>query len=160
MDQIDKQGEKWISDLVGALTDPIIAFQSPWMDTIPDRLKDRVPLERLIMCARAQKGETPTATDVEALIYMYPRTLEAPLDRDWVDIYLYLGTKVFGKETPEDIRHETLSEQQMRDLNHLKSWIYDKRIAARLDRDRAGRRQKKGEEVERKKQEQPALFDF
>lgn len=160
MDQAEKQVEKGISELVRALTDPIIAWPSPWIDTIPDRLKDRVPTERLIMCMRAQTGETPTATDVEALIYMYPRTLEAPLDRDWVDIYLYLGTKVFGKETPEDIRRDTLDGQQMKDLNHLKAWIYERRIAARLDRDRAGRRQEKEDAVERKKQEQPALFEF
>ncbi|GAH61417.1 unnamed protein product [marine sediment metagenome] len=163
MDQIEKQDVKWISDLVGALTDPIITWPSPWMEDIPDRLKDRVPIERLIMCARAQMGETPTATDVEALIYMFPRTLEATMDRDWVDIYVYLGNKVcsaMGQEMPEDIRRDTLDEQQMRDLNHLKAWIYDKRIAARLDRDRAGRRQKKEDEAERKKQEQPALFDF
>ena len=134
--------EKGISDLVGALTDPIITWPSPWMEDIPDRLKDRVPLERLIMCMRAQKGETPTATDVEALIYMFPLTLEKPIGHDWTEIYLYLGTKVFGEETPEDIRHETLSEEQMRDLNRLKAWIYDKRIAARLDRDRAERRER------------------
>jgi len=156
----EKQIEKGISDLVGALTDPIITWPSPWMEDIPDRLKDRVPLERLIMCARAQKGETPTATDVEALIYMFPRTLEAPIGRDWTDIYLYLGTKVFGKETPEDIRKDTLDEQQMRDLKHLKDWIYERRIAARLDRDRAERRQKRDEEAARRKEEQPALFEF
>jgi len=130
------------------------------MDDIPDRLKNRVPAERLIMCMRIQKGETPTATDVEALIYMYPCALEFSLDRDWADIYLYLGTKVFREETPDDIRHETLTKDQMRDLNHLKAWIYERRIAARLDRDRAGRRQKKEEEVERKQQAQPALFEF
>ena len=156
----EKQAEKWISDLVGALTDPIITWPSPWMADIPDRLKDRVPLERLIMCARAQKGETPTATDVEALIYMFPLTLERPIGRDWTDIYVYLGTKVFGKETPEDIRRDTLDDQQMRDLNQLKDWIYERRIAARLDRDRAERRERKEEAAERKKQEQPALFDF
>lgn len=159
----EKQDEKWISDLIGALTDPIITWPSPWMADIPDRLKARVPIERLIMCMRAQKGETPTATDVEALIYMFPRTLEAPIGRDWTDIYVYLGNKVcsaMGQEIPEDIRRATLDDQQMRDLNELKAWIYEKRIAARLNGDRAGRRERKEEEVERKKQEQPSLFEF
>lgn len=163
MDQTEKQGEKWISDLVGALTDPIISWPSPWMADIPDRLKERVPVDRLIMCMMVQMGETPTATDVEALIYMFPRTLEATMDRDWVDIYVYLANKVcsaMGQEIPEDIRRDTLDDQQMRDLNRLKAWIYERRIAARLDRDRGERRQKKEEKVERKKQEQPALFDF
>jgi len=163
MDQSEKQDVKWISDLVGAMTDPIIAWPSPWMADIPDRLKERVPIERLIMCMRVNHGELPTATDVEALIYMFPRMLEAPLNRDWVDIYMYLGTKVCSameQEIPKDIRRDTLDDQQMRDLNQLKSWIYEKRIAARLNRDRAERREKREEEVEEKKQLQPAMFDF
>jgi len=41
---------------------------------------------------------------------------------------------------PEDIRVETLNDEQMRDLNRLKAWIYEKRKTARLDYDRAERR--------------------
>lgn len=154
--------EKGISDLVGVFTDPIIAWPGGWMDIIPKWLKDRIQMDRLIMEMRVLHGEEPTGTDSEALAYMMPLTLEHPIDRDWTDIYLYLGTKVFpleGKEMPADIRVEALRDDQMRDLNHFKAWLYEKRIQARLDRDRGERRQRKEEEKERKQKEQPFLFD-
>jgi len=156
--------EKGISDIVGVFSDPIIVYPAGgWENDIPEKVKQQITLERLIMCMRAAKGEEPTGTDAEALAYMYPRTMEAPLDRDWVDIYLYLGTKVMagaGIEMPEDIRKDSLDDYLMGKLNHLKAWIYGGRIQARLDRDRAARRQEKEEEAERKKEAQPALFDF
>ena len=133
------------------------------MDTIPEKVKQQITIERLIMNMKALKGEEPTGTDAEALAYMYPRVMEAPMDRDWVDIYLYLGTKVMadaGTEMPEDIRVESLNDGQMRDLNRLKAWIYQKRIQVRLDRNRAERRQKKEEEAAQREAAQPALFDF
>jgi len=160
-----KESEKWISDIVGVFTDPIIVFQSPWMDTLPDWMKGAITLERLIMNIRSLKGEEPTGTDAEALAYMYPRTLEAPLDHDWTQIYLYLASKVIpyhkkGTEVPDDIKVESLNDQQMRDLDRLKAWIYEKRKGGHLDRERAARRQEKEEEAERKRRAQPALFDF
>ncbi|MBA7538182.1 hypothetical protein ES705_30456 [subsurface metagenome] len=104
-----------------------------------------------------------TGTNAEALAYMYPRTMEAPMDRDWTDIYLYLGTKVMagaGSEIPEDIRKDSLDDYVMGKLNHLKAWIYEKRIEARSDRDRVERRQKKEKEAAEREALQPALFDF
>ena len=160
---MNKTMEKGISEIVGVFTDPIIAWPGGWMDSIPEKVKQQITIERLVMCMRANKGEEPTGTDAEALAYMYPRTLEAPMDRDWVDIYLYLGTKVMagtGAEIPEDIRKDSLDDEQMRDLNRLKAWIYQKRIEARLGRDRAGRRQKREEGATARKEAQPALFSF
>ncbi|GAH81211.1 unnamed protein product, partial [marine sediment metagenome] len=61
---------------------------------------------------------------------------------------------------PEDIRVESLNDEQMRDLNRLKAWLYQKRTTVREDRERAERRQKREEEAAKKKEEQPALFDF
>ncbi len=61
---------------------------------------------------------------------------------------------------PEDIRVDKLDRNQTDDLNRLKAWIYRKRIAARLDRERGVRREKKEEEAAMKKEAQPALFDF
>ena len=159
----EKQVEKGISDIVGVFTDPIIAYPSPWMDDIPEKVKEQITIERLVMCMKGAKGEEMTGTNAEALAYMFPRTLEAPLERDWVDIYLYLGTKVMGglgTEMPEDIRRDSLDDYLMKKLNHLKAWIYEKRIEARLSRERSERRQKKEVEEAEKKELQPALFDF
>jgi len=157
--------EKGISDIVGVFTDPIIVYPSGgWEETLPEWIKPAITLERLMMNVKALRGEEMTGTDAEALAYMYPASLAFPLDHDWTQIYLYLASTTFARhkqaEVPEDIRVEKLNDDQMRDLNRLKAWIYKKRIDVRLDRDRAERRQKREEEAERKKQEQPALFDF
>jgi hypothetical protein len=155
--------EKGISDIVGVFTDPIVAYPGAWMDTIPDWLKQRITLDRLVMNMKALRGEKMTGTDSEALAYMMPVTFEFPLDRDWQEIYLYLATKVLsseGKEVPQDIRHDSLNDYQMGMLNHLKDWIYKKRTDHRFERDRDERRKRREEEAARRKAEQPALFIF
>ena len=160
--------EKGISDLVGALTDPILVFPGGWGDTLPEWLKNAIPLERLAMNMRALKGEEMTGTDAEACAYLYTAALTNPMDRDWTEIYLYIAGKTYnrwrskesGVEMPEDIRVESLRDDQVADLNRLKEWLYRKRTQVRLERDRAERRQKKEEETARRKAEQPALFTF
>ena len=113
---------------------------------------------------RALKGEEMTATDAEACAYLYTAALTQPVDHDWSQIYLYIATKTYkqwGKnEMLADIRVESLTDDQMRDLNRLKEWLYRRRTTARQDRERAERRQKREEEIARKKAEQPALFEF
>ena len=139
--RIDKQ----IDELVGALTDPIIVWPSPWQDTLPEWIKPAITMERLIQNMKALKGEAPTATDAEVLAYMYPLTLEHPLDRDWTQIYLYVAGKVVAQhkeaEVPEDIKVESLDNYQMQRLKELRDWIYERRLKARQERRRAGKAQ-------------------
>ena len=164
----EKQIEKGISDIVGALTDPIIVFPGGWGYDLPEWIKTTITLERLAMNMRALKGEEMTGTDAEACAYLYSTSLAQPLDHDWTQIYLYIATKVYegwrtkesGVTMPDDIRVESISDDQMRDLNRLKAWLYQRRTTIRLDRDRAERRQRKEKETARRKAEQPALFDF
>ena len=161
----DKTFEKSISDIVGVFTDPIIVFPGGWGDTLPDWLKTTITLERLGMNMRELKGELPTGTDAEACAYLMTLSLTQPMDHDWHKIYLYIATKACEnwrtKETmPEDIRVDSLNDEQMRDLDRLKAWIYEKRKTARLDHDRAERRQKKEEAAATREEAQPALFDL
>jgi len=155
---------KGISDIVGALTDPIIVFPAGgWENDIPDWLKTRITLDRLVMNMKSLKGEEITGTDSEALAYMMPASLAFPLDHDWTEIYLYLATKVCSGEKkiiPDDIRKDNLTDDQMRDLNRLKEWIYRRRVQERLNRDRAERRQRRQEELARKEELQTKMFDF
>ena len=163
-----KTVEKGISEIVGALTDPILVFPGGWGDSLPDWLKTSITLERLVMNMRVLKGELPTGTDAEACAYLNTASLTQPMDHDWTQIYLYIATKVYekwrtkesGVTMPDDIRVESLNDDQMRDLNRLKAWLYQKRTTVREDRERVERRQKKEEEAARRKEEQPALFDF
>jgi len=160
--------EKGISEIGGVFTDPIIVFPGGWGDSLPEWLKTAITLERLAMNMRALKGAEMTSPDAEACAYLYTASLTQPMDHDWTKIYLYIAGKVYekwrtkesGVTMPDDIRVESITDDQMRDLNRLKAWLYHKRTTIRLDRDRAERRQKKEEEAERRKEEQPALFDF
>ena len=164
----EKQLEKGISDIVGVFTDPIIVMPGGWGDTLPEWIKSTITLERLVENMKALKGEEPTGTDAEACAYLYTASLTNPMGSDWTQIYLYIATKVYekwrtkesGVEMPGDIRVDKLDDEQMRDLNRLKAWIYDRRIKVRLERDRAERRQAKEEKAQRKKAEKPTLFDF
>ena len=160
--------EKGISEIVGCLTDPIIVFPGGWGDTLPDWLKQAITLERLAMNMKALKGEEMTGTDAEACAYLNTASLTQPIDHDWAQIYLYIATKVYEKSRtkdsgvtmPDDIRVDKLDDEQMRDLNRLKAWLYHKRTQIRQERERAERRQKKEEEATKEKEAQPALFDF
>ena len=160
--------EKGISEIVGVFKDPIVVFPGGWGDTLPEWLKSAITLERLAMNMKALKGEEMTGTDAEACAYLMTASLTQPMDHDWTQIYLYIATKVYekwrtkesGVTMPEDIRVESLNDDQMRDLNRLKEWIYKKRTDIRHDRDRAERRQKKEEETAKREAAQPALFDF
>ena len=160
----EKHLEKGIPEIVGVFTDPIIVFPGGWGDTLPEWLKNAITLERLEMNMRALKGEEMTGTDAEACTYLYTAALTQPMDHDWGQIYLYIATQTYRQwgenEMPTDIAVDKLDDEQMRDLNRLKAWIYRQRTRIRLERDRAERRQRKEEEAQLKKELQPALFDF
>jgi len=160
--------DKGISDLVGCLTDSIIVFPGGWGDSLPEWLKTAITLERLVMNMKALKGEEPTATDAEACAYLMTVSLTQPIDSDWTQIYLYVAGKTYekwrakesGATMPADIRVNSLNDYQTGELKRFKSWLYQKRVQARQDRERAERRQRKEEETARGKAEQPVLFEF
>ncbi|MBA7506099.1 hypothetical protein ES706_04779 [subsurface metagenome] len=156
--------EKGISEIVGVFTDPIVVTPgaAAYPSDIPQWLREAITLERLVENMRALKEGTMTATDAEACIYLSTVSLEVPLDHDWTQIFMYVFTKVYERHrtkdpkvtVPDDIRVVSLNNQQMQDLKRLKDWIYEKRTGARLDKDRAERREKREAEAERKKKEQ------
>ena len=156
--------EKGISDIVGALADPILVFPGGWGDSLPEWLRTSITLERLEMNMRALKGEEPSGTDAEACAYLMTVSLTQPIDGDWTQIYLYIAGRTYtrwGKnELPADIRVDSLNDHQARELKRFKDWLYQKRIQARQDKERAERQEKKEAEVAKRQVEQPALFQF
>ena len=164
--------EQGISDLVGALCDPTIVFPGGWEDTIPDWLRQNVKLERLVECMKSHKGEEPTGTDSEATIYLYTASLCHPFSGDWTQIYLHVARKVYerwrtpdsGLTFPDDIVVESLTREQALDLRRLKDWIYERRVKARQEKDRAERREareaKADAEEERQATQVLMQFDF
>ena len=161
---VEKQIEKGISEIVGALTDPIIVFPGGWGDTLPDWLKTAITLERMMGNMKALKGEEPTGTDAEACGYLMTLSLTQPMDSDWTQIYLYIAGQSYKRwnksEMPADIAVDSISDYQIGELNRLKVWLYRQRIKARIERDRAERRQEKEEVKAQREEEQPALFKF
>jgi len=123
--------ERGIDDIVHALTDPVVLHRSPWADTLPQWVRGQIITERL--CA-LMTGEPGSATDAEVMAYIYPASLDAPLDRDWSEIYLYVCTRTLertGKEVPPDIRVERLDSYRMGLLRDLKRSIYNSRAKHR-----------------------------
>ena len=159
-----KSVDSMIDDLVGTLTDPIIVYPGGWGDSLPEWLKNAIVLERLTENMKSTKGEQPKGTDAEACAYLSTASLTAPMDNDWSQIYLYVAGKAYSRwhksEMPDDIRVDLLNNEQMADLNRLREWLYRQRIKARMEKDRAERRQKREEADIDKKTEQPALFEF
>ena len=140
---IEKKTEGWVGELLGALCDPIIVYPSPWKDDLPDWVKPQITLERLVMNIQVMhEGGVPVG-DTEVLAYIFPRTMEEPLSEQWMRIYTYVFTQAmkFKKvEVPEDLRCESLSDYDMRELTDLKSWIYQKRVKHRKEKSRAERK--------------------
>jgi hypothetical protein len=79
-----------------------------WGDILPDWIRSQITLERLAQNIKALKGEEQTATDAEACAYLYTASLEAPMDSDWTEIYLYVAGKVVSRakdtQIPDDIK--------------------------------------------------------
>jgi len=150
--------------MMGALTDPIIVYPGGWGDTLPDWLKSAVTLERLTMNMKEIRGEEPTGTDAEACAYLYTTSFAAPLDSDWVQIYLYVSGKTCShwgsRKIPPDIAVDSLNDWQRNQLERLKAWLYQRRVQERINRDRAERRRHREVEAAIREAEQPALFSF
>ena len=150
-----QKDEGWIDDLVGALCDPIIVYPSPWKDDLPDWVKPQITLERLVMNMKVMHDGGVPVGDTEALAYIFPRTMEEPLSEQWMRIYTYVFTQAmkFKKvEVPEDLRRESLSDYDMRELNDLKTWIYQKRVQHRKEKAKAERQASSQGEEEKDKE--------
>jgi hypothetical protein len=60
----------------------------------------------------------------------------------------------------QDIKVESLRDDQRADLNRLKKWLYQQRTRARLERGRAEKRQKVNAAKAELEVMQSSLFDF
>lgn len=148
----------WINELAGALADPFIVSPGGWGADTPAWLKEQATLERMVM---VRTGE-PTGTDAEAAIYLMSASLEAPLDHDWAEIYLWVARKALvshGTKVPGDLIVEKISDYQMGKLNHLKRWIYERRVASRVKVPRQPE-SKTGVKPHEKVTQQQNMFDF
>jgi len=102
-----------------------------WADMIPDWLLEEVKAERLI-CGLAclMDGGRAKVGDAEVAVYLMTASHRGVLSSEHVNIYMYLVTRLFkerGKEVPEDIRRDELTEWEEHEFDELKDMIYRKR---------------------------------
>ncbi|WP_179354345.1 hypothetical protein AAFN75_09445 [Algibacter sp. AS12] len=131
-----KDKSDFVFDFMDCLASPIIVFKSAWQDTIPKDILGRIKLSRIICSMTHEKMASLT----EALAYIMPRTYEAPMQTEWVNIYTWLGLQYAMQsrnngqlEAMTEIAPKELSDYEMGMLNNLRKWIYDKRRKALKD---------------------------
>jgi len=80
------------------------------------------------------------ASLTETLAYIMPRTYEAPMQREWANIYTWLGLQYAMQNKSKDqleamieIAPKELSDYEKGLLKNLRLWIYDKRRKALKD---------------------------
>ena len=120
----DREVKKQIDRIVFTLTAPMVGYGA-WADDIPDWLKEQAQMGRLLLAMHAPEAEI--ATDAEACAYLMTASLAMPLDHDWTQIYLHVATvcgRRDGKEIPEDVAVEELTDWQSDRLLDLKKWIF------------------------------------
>ncbi|MCK9593816.1 MAG: hypothetical protein M0Q91_17590 [Methanoregula sp.] len=104
-----------------------------YTELVPDWLKQRISFEYEIESLAWLMGKDirqGKATDAEICVSIYLASLQAPLDHDAGQIYLYVATGLMegrGCNVPEDIRVTELTQDQARKLNEWKYQLYRKR---------------------------------
>jgi len=131
-----KDKSDFVFDFMDCLASPIIVFKSAWQDTIPKDILGRIKLSRIICSMTHEKMASLT----EALAYIMPRTYEAPMQTEWVNIYTWLGLQYAMQNKSKDqleamieIAPKELSDYEKGLLKDLRLWIYVKRRKALKD---------------------------
>lgn len=127
-EQTHKRENDYVFDIVDALSAPILTFSTQWSDTIPKRMFNIVPLARM----KALMQNEQLATYAECVIYIYTRSLDAPMNSDWTDIYTHISCQTleesFGEDRWKDVgAPKKLNEWLLSKLNDLRRNIYNKR---------------------------------
>ncbi|MBD2328407.1 hypothetical protein [Alkalinema sp. FACHB-956] len=81
------------------LAGPLVLHRSLWSDVIPSWLKVACVKDRfdLILSEYEQDQVGDYATPTEVLTYMMPASFEAPMHRDYSDLYIWAGNEVMRK---------------------------------------------------------------
>lgn len=104
------------ADLLAQALQAPLMVAGAWADTIPDDLRAQVPLQRLVKLRDGHDWQE--ATDAEVTCYLYTASLEAPMERDYAEIYLYLAKG--WKPAIGDLAPDTLTPDQERKLREMK----------------------------------------
>jgi hypothetical protein len=83
-------------------TNLLVVGDASWADTIPQWILNEVSMERTINAAINLVGKKKfqdheQVGDAEVIAYLMPATMKAPIDNDYVEIYIYLSAKLMLK---------------------------------------------------------------
>lgn len=140
-------------------------------DSLPDWLKNKIRYEfeiEALMWMMGKDIRQGKATDAEICATICLASVQAPLDHDAAQIYLYVGTALMqerGYEVPADIRTTELTQDQARKLNDWRYQLYRKRGKAETQITKSmkevfGTRRKKSTPVEEQEEEGQATLDM
>ena len=103
-----------------------VCFPGQWQ-TRPEKVMQAITEERLIQALEVGNGvKLEKCTDAEALLYLINASLEMPLNYDYAQIHLYLGTKLMNGNVPDAVKVEELTDWQERLLSELKFKIFNR----------------------------------
>ena len=93
-------------------------------------LKEEIVEERRRAVEEGREELIDYASDREVLMVLCEASMNAPIRSEYVEIYQYLMTRVFGDRVPEDLRKENLSDYEKQLLMDMKRRIRDKQWRA------------------------------
>ena len=101
---------------------------------VPDKFEEvllkEIIEERRRAVAEGREELIDYASDREVLMVLCEASLNAPIRSEYVEIYQYLMTRVFGDRVPHDLRKETLSDYERQILTDLKREIRNRQWRA------------------------------
>ncbi len=84
-------------------------------------LKEEIKEERLRVVKEGRTELIDLASDREALMVLSESSLRAPIHSEYVEIFMYLMTKIMGDRVPENLRRGELSKREAsKVIEHLR----------------------------------------
>lgn len=118
--------QKHVLEILRAYHTPIVFHAGGWGADLPKYWQETIIGQRL---AAIDHGGWDKATDAEVAMYLSSASLEAPLDRDWADIFVYHTAQLMpGVWAALDKEPFELSDYQKMEVNKLKHQIRESQI--------------------------------
>lgn len=107
----------------------LVVASKSFGEDIPDWLLKALEADR-IMETMGMTDPQGMVGEAETCAYLYTRSLVAPMNSEYCNIYVYLAGKLMkrkGVELPEDMRQPDLSEDEQREFISLRRQIFKAR---------------------------------
>ncbi len=120
-----------MTSLVWALSGPIMVMPSYTDMPIPQEVRNRITIERMIAVA----ADKELASEAEAMWYISTASLTAPLGTHWSNIFMYLTRKhmqAISQELPGFLQDEITLDPYMEaaPLQRLREWLFKRSYEA------------------------------